>query len=90
MRHRPILIHPQGQMKGHILRTVDGRVRVGQVPEGCELAREAATWSQHFPRPEYVAVPDALLKKTKELQKYLQVSYEYALTLKAKPTKKNR
>lgn len=37
---------------------------------------------------EYVAVPDALLKKTKELQKYLESSYEYAKTLKPKPTKK--
>ena len=36
----------------------------------------------------YVAVPDALLKKTKELQKYLEFSYEYAKTLKPKPTKK--
>lgn len=38
--------------------------------------------------PEYVAVPDALLKKTKELQKYLELSYEYVKTLKPKPTKK--
>ena len=37
---------------------------------------------------EYVAVPNALLQKTKELQKYLDVSYEYAKTLKPKPTKK--
>jgi TfoX/Sxy family transcriptional regulator of competence genes len=37
---------------------------------------------------EYVAVPDGLLPKTKELQKYLQVSYSYAKTLKAKPTRK--
>jgi len=37
---------------------------------------------------EYVAVPDSLLKSTKELQKYLLSSYEYAKTLKAKPTKK--
>jgi TfoX/Sxy family transcriptional regulator of competence genes len=37
---------------------------------------------------EYVAVPDALLRKTKELQKYLAVSYAYAKTLKPKPTKK--
>jgi hypothetical protein len=37
---------------------------------------------------EYVAVPDALLKKTKELAKYLDLSYEYAKTLKPKPTKK--
>lgn len=37
---------------------------------------------------EYVAVPDALLSKTKELQKYLALSFEYAKTLKPKPTKK--
>jgi hypothetical protein len=37
---------------------------------------------------EYVAVPDALLKNTKELRKYLDMSYGYIKTLKAKPTKK--
>lgn len=37
---------------------------------------------------EYVAVPDALLKKTKVLQKYFALSYAYAKTLKPKPTKK--
>jgi TfoX/Sxy family transcriptional regulator of competence genes len=37
---------------------------------------------------EYVAVPDALLENTKELQKYLEASYEYAKTLKPKSTKK--
>jgi TfoX/Sxy family transcriptional regulator of competence genes len=37
---------------------------------------------------EYVRVPDALLGKTGELRKYLDLSYEYAKTLKAKPTKK--
>ena len=36
---------------------------------------------------EYVAVPDALIKKPKELQLYFAMSYEYAKTLKAKPTK---
>jgi len=38
---------------------------------------------------EYVAVPTALLKNTKELKKYLELSYEYAKTLKPKTTKKN-
>src|ERR1700724_3356515 len=33
---------------------------------------------------EYVTVPDALLRNTKELQKYMTVSYEYAKTLKPK------
>ena len=40
--------------------------------------------------PEYVAVPDPLLAKTKELAPYLKLSYEYAKTLKPKPTKKKR
>ena len=39
---------------------------------------------------EYVAVPDAVLGKTKELQKYVATSYEYTKSLKAKPTKKSR
>jgi len=37
---------------------------------------------------EYVAVPDALLNDTKELKKYLESSYEYAKTLKQKPSRK--
>jgi hypothetical protein len=37
---------------------------------------------------EYVQVPEALLKNTKELKKYFDISYGYARTLKAKPTKK--
>ena len=39
-------------------------------------------------RKEYVDVPDSLLKKTRELKPYLAMSYEYAKTLKAKPTKR--
>jgi hypothetical protein len=37
---------------------------------------------------EYVTVPDALLAKTKELKPYFEMSYEYAKSLKPKPTKK--
>jgi TfoX/Sxy family transcriptional regulator of competence genes len=37
---------------------------------------------------EYVAVPDKLLKNTKELKKYFDLSYEYVSTLKPKPSKK--
>jgi hypothetical protein len=39
---------------------------------------------------EYVAVPDALLKNTKELQKYLGYSYDYVKTLKPKATAKKK
>jgi len=37
---------------------------------------------------EYVAVPNNLLPKTKELKKYLERSDSYAKTLKPKPPKK--
>jgi hypothetical protein len=37
---------------------------------------------------EYVTVPDGLLTRTKELQKYLAESYAYAKTLKTKPSRK--
>ena len=37
---------------------------------------------------EYIAVPDAMLKNTKELKKYLEFSYEYGKTLKTKATRK--
>jgi TfoX/Sxy family transcriptional regulator of competence genes len=37
---------------------------------------------------EYAAVPDALLRDTKALQKYLGISYEYAKRLTPKATKK--
>ena len=36
---------------------------------------------------EYVAVPEGLLKNTKELKKYLDVSYDYVKTLKPKAQK---
>ena len=36
---------------------------------------------------EYAEVPDALLKKTKELRKYFDLSYAYVSSLKPKATK---
>jgi hypothetical protein len=39
-------------------------------------------------KKEYATVPDALLRNTRELRKYLELSYEYTKTLKPKPSKK--
>lgn len=57
-----------------------------------ELAKEGIRW-EHPEWPEtvmkeYVDVPDAMLQNTKELKKYLEFSYEYAKTLKPKPSRK--
>jgi hypothetical protein len=35
-------------------------------------------------------VPDHLLKKTKELKAYFDLSYDYVGTLKPKPTRKKK
>jgi hypothetical protein len=39
---------------------------------------------------EYVELPDALLSKTGEAKKLFEVSFEYARSLKPKPTTKNK
>lgn len=39
---------------------------------------------------EYVVVPDSLLKKTKELKKYFDLSVAYVGSLKPKPTKRKK
>lgn len=39
---------------------------------------------------EYVTVPNSLWNNRKDLEKYLAQSYEYAKTLKPKPTRKKR
>jgi hypothetical protein len=39
---------------------------------------------------EYVTVPDSLLKKTKELAPYFELSFQYVQTLKPKPSKKKK
>ena len=39
-------------------------------------------------RPEYVDVPEDLLRKTGTLKKYFDISYDYARALKPKPTTK--
>jgi hypothetical protein len=41
-------------------------------------------------RKEYVVVPDSLLKKTKELAAWLNMSYTYVKTLKPRPTTKSK
>ena len=39
---------------------------------------------------EYVTVPDSLLRRTKTMLKYLDMSYEYVSSLKPKPTTRKK
>jgi hypothetical protein len=56
------------------------------------LAKYKTTLCQAYGvvQKEYVTVPDELLKKTKELQPYLALSYDYVKTLKPKATTKKK
>jgi TfoX/Sxy family transcriptional regulator of competence genes len=39
---------------------------------------------------EYVEVPDSLLRKTRELKEYFDLSYAYVASLKPKPTTRKK
>lgn len=39
---------------------------------------------------EYVEVPDALLHRTQELEKFFDISYKYVASLKPKPAQRKR
>lgn len=66
-----------------ILRLPDGEREMFLKKYKTELAVQYGTTM-----PEFVQVPDALLKKTSELKKYFDISYAWLDILKAKPTAK--
>jgi hypothetical protein len=73
-------LHPSGRMA----------LRLPEAERGKFLKDHQTTLFEAYGvvQKEYVTVPDALLKKTSELQKYFEISSAYVKTLKAKPTKK--
>jgi TfoX/Sxy family transcriptional regulator of competence genes len=99
-----IAIRPEIERKGanNAYAAVNGNMFLLMQPDGVLAIRLPEEARQEFLKKykaklheaygavmkEYVAVPDTLLSKTKELQKYVAVSYDYAKALKPKPTKK--
>ena len=79
-----------GNMFSFIMKT--GRVGLRLPPDAREafLKKYKAKLVEQYGvvQKEYVEVPDGLLPKTKELQKYFEASYEYVSSLRAKPTTK--
>ena len=86
--------NPYTSLNGHMFTLLhDSRRLAIRLPEderAAFLKKYKTTLSEAYGAvmKEYVAVPEALLKNTKELQKYLELSYEYVKTLKPKSTKK--
>jgi hypothetical protein len=83
-------VHPYTSLNGHMFTYLDQTGTMGlRLPEEdveAFLKKYKTTLFKSYGvvKKDYVTVPDSLLSKTKELQKYLDISYEYVKTLKAK------
>ena len=81
---------PYTSVNGHMfsLLTKDGYVALRLPPDKRQafLKRYKTTLSEQYGHvmPEYVVVPEALLKKTSELRKHFADSYAYVKSLKPK------
>ncbi len=83
-------VHPYTSLNGHMFSYLDQSGTMGlRLPEEeveAFLKKYKTTLFKSYGvvKKDYVTVPDALLSKTKELLKYLDISYEYVKTLKPK------
>jgi predicted DNA-binding protein (MmcQ/YjbR family) len=83
-------VHPYTSVNGHMFSYLDQTGAMGLRLPKDELEAFLKQYktklfeSYGVVKKDWVAVPDSLLKNTKELKKYLQISYEYTKTLKPK------
>ena|ERR1700675_1890644 len=83
-------VHPYTSLNGHMFTYLDQTGTLGmRLPEkelAAFLEKYKTTLFESYGtvKKDWVTVPEALLKNTKELQKYLEKSYEYTKTLKPK------
>src|SRR5277367_329797 len=83
-------VHPYTSVNGHMFTYLDqtGTLGIRLPKEEVEafLKQHKTTLFESYGvvKKDYVTVPDALLKNTKALKKYLEISYQYVQTLKPK------
>jgi hypothetical protein len=83
-------VHPYTSLNGHMFTYLDqtGTLGLRLPPDALAvfLKKYKTTLFRSYRviKKDWAAVPDSLLKDTKELKKYLEVSYEYVKTLKPK------
>jgi hypothetical protein len=83
-------VHPYTSLNGHMFTYLDQTGTLGlrlpkdEVDAFLKKYKTTLFKSYGVIKKDYVAVPDALLKNTNELKKYLQISYVYVKTLKPK------
>jgi len=83
-------VHPYTAVNGHMFTYLDQTGTLGmrlpkdEVEAFLKKYKTKLFESYGVVKKDYVTVPDKLLKNTKELKKYLQISFEYTKTLKPK------
>jgi hypothetical protein len=83
-------VHPYTSLNGHMFTYLDQtgtlaiRLPKDEVEAFLKKYKTTLFESYGVVKKDYVTVPGALLKKTNELKKYLEISYEYVKTLKPK------
>jgi hypothetical protein len=83
-------VHPYTSVNGHMFTYLDQSgvmgLRLPKADVEAFLKKYQTTLFESYGvvKKDYVTVPDKLLKNTKELKKYLDISYEYVKTLKPK------
>ena len=83
-------VHPYTSQNGHMFTYLDQTGTLGiRLPQAeldafLKKYKSSLFVSYGVVKKDWATVPDALLKKTKGLKKYLDISYEYVKTLKPK------
>jgi hypothetical protein len=83
-------VHPYTSLNGHMFSYLDqtGTIAIRLPKDEIEpfLKKYKTTLfvSYGVVKKDFVTIPDALLQNTKELKKYLEISFEHAKTLKPK------
>jgi hypothetical protein len=83
-------VHPYTSVNGHMFSYLDQSGTLGLRLPNEELEAFLKKYETRLfetygvVKKDWATVPDSLLEKTKELKKYLAVSYEYTRTLKPK------
>jgi hypothetical protein len=83
-------VHPYTSLNGHMFSYLDQTGTMGlrlpkdEVDAFLKKYKTSLFESYGVVKKDYVTVPDSLLEKTKELKRYLAISYEYAKNLKPK------
>ena len=83
-------VHPYTSLNGHMFTYLDQSGTLGirlpkeEVETFLKKYKTTLFVSYGVVKKDYVTVPDFLLGKTKELKKYLDISYDYVRILKPK------